>query len=110
MKSIERACGKAIAILLCAALAGCGNANKFVLFHGTVLPPLRNCAASVATPSQVYDTREVQGKFMLRYLAASSDPWIDIDIRCDGVSVFKHRYEPIIDKMDVGDVASAKTN
>ena len=55
--------------MLCAvSLAGCGNADKFVLVVGNVSPPLHDCAAYVDTPNQVFNKRDVKGKYMLRYL------------------------------------------
>ena len=94
-----------IAIVLCAAsLAGCGNADKFVLVVGTIAPPLHDCAAYFDTPSQVFDKRDVKGKYMLRYLVGSADASIGVEIRCGTETTFKQRYSPVPGTVDVGNL------
>ncbi len=90
-------------LLSMTTLAGCGSANRFVIVVGSVSPPLHECAAVVQTPHQVFDQREVKGKFMLRYLVDSNDEWIDVEIRCGDQGVFKQKFAPVTDKIDVGD-------
>ncbi len=94
-----------IAIVLCAvSLAGCGNADKFVLVVGTIAPPLHDCAAYVDTPNQVFNKRDVKGKYMLRYLVGSADTSIGVEIRCGTETNFKQRYSPVPGTIDVGDL------
>jgi hypothetical protein len=94
-----------IAIVLCTALlAGCNNADKFVMVVGSISPPLNDCAAFVDTPSQVFDKREVKGKYMLRYLVGSADASIGVEIRCGAETHFKQRLSPIPGTVDVGDL------
>lgn len=101
MKSFNRMASIA---LFASSMAGCANADKLVLVVGTISPPLRNCAAYVSRPSQVFDKRDVNGKYLLRYLVGSSDAWIDVEIRCGTESKFKQRFSPVSGTIDVGDL------
>ena len=87
-----------------ASLISCGNSNTLVSIVGSVSPPLHDCAAFVQTPHQVFDERDVKAKFMLRYLVASTDEWIDVEIRCGDQSTFKQRFTPVTGKIDIGDL------
>ena len=94
-----------IATILCAApLAGCSHTDKFVVVVGSIAPPLHDCAAYVDTPSQVFDKRDVKGKYMLRYLVGSADASIGVEIRCGTETAFKQRFTPVPGTVDVGDL------
>ena len=79
-----------------------GPMDALVLVTGTTPAGATNCRAHVSKPTFDYAWRDISGNFRLDYVANPGNNWIDVEIECDGQTVFSRRFDGLPDRINVG--------